>query len=123
MSQGSTTWEVVAGYVGTVKVIVPITSLYKDSVQLQLCDAHLTVRPCSAGPATGGGQGANHAAPAGGAPDPGVMAGDDMDDMAGLGPQFSIQNGITLIAGGIENVLQRLCVEVRHDLGLARPAH
>ncbi len=102
--QGSAFWEVTAGYVGSIKATIPITSLNSDSCTAELDEVLITVRPRAASSTA---QPSAHSAaePAGTA-----SAAFEVDDL-GMG-QAAISDGVKLIAGGIEKVLQQLQLKV-----------
>lgn len=121
--QGSAYWEVAAGYVGALSADIPLTSLGSDSVSLRVEEALITVRPRAAGtlnpdpgPASAGSDGGGGGAPGeGGAGPPkgggGGAGSPSAGDLEALG-QAAVVDGVRLIAGGIEDVLQRLRIQV-----------
>lgn len=111
--QAHPTWQVVSGLVGTVKVVVPITSLGKDPLRLVLEDTHLTVQPrVAARPVQASGKVAQPSQAQEGFGGAGSPGEDDVEQLPVLGPFFNIQEGIKAIAGTFENILQKLCFEV-----------
>ncbi|KAK9805512.1 hypothetical protein WJX72_002557 [[Myrmecia] bisecta] len=100
---GSSFWEITAGYVGSVKATIPITSLHSDSCTAELDEVLITVKARMA---------AATAQPSGHSAEPAELAGAassafEVDDL-GLGGPATITDGVKLIAGGIEKVLQQL---------------
>ena len=121
--QGSAYWEVVAGYVGALSADIPLTSLGSDPVSLRVDEALITVRPRAAGTlspepsptSSGGGSGGGGAPGEGGGGPPkgggGGAGSPSAGDLEALG-QAAVVDGVRLIAGGIEDVLQRLRIQV-----------
>lgn len=121
--QGSAYWEVAAGYVGALSADIPLTSLGSDPVSLRVEEALITVRPRTAGaldpeptPASTGGDGGGSGTPGeggGGLPKGGGggAGSPSAGDLEALG-QAAVVDGVRLIAGGIEDVLQRLRIQV-----------
>lgn len=89
--QGSLPFRVVEGYVGTVRLTIPLTSLYSESWRVDLEDVFVTVEPA---PPT------RHAAPAQAAQAARTPPAEDSRGAVG--------EGVRLIAGGLEAILQRL---------------
>ena len=124
--QGSAYWEVAAGYVGALSADIPLTSLGSDPVSLRVEEALITVRPRTSEtlnpgpvPASTGGDGGAGGTPGecGGGPPKGVGGGagsPTAGDLEALG-QAAVVDGVRLIAGGIEDVLQRLRIQVLHS--------
>ena len=108
--QASPQWEVTAGYVGCMRLVIPLTSLNAESCSLELDEALLTVeprRPGSGGPASPGEESPGAPGTESSSPTAPLF---DFED-GGLGPA-AITDGVARIAGGIENILQRLRVQV-----------
>ena len=53
MRQGSPDWEIVAGYVGTLRAEIPFTNLYTQAMSLTMDEALLTLRPRNAAAKSG----------------------------------------------------------------------
>ena len=108
---------------GALSADIPLTSLGSDPVSLRVEEALITVRPRTAGtlnpdssPASTGGDGGGGGAPGegGGGPPKGGGGGagsHSAGDLEALG-QAAVVDGVRLIAGGIEDVLQRLRIQV-----------
>ena len=95
--------EVVSGYIGRLRLDLAITSL---TCSVTAEDVLVTVRPCSSG---GGGSGAGAGA---GAP-PSLGAGAPAEAPVAGGPAtFGIDEGVRLVAAGVETLLQRMNVSV-----------
>jgi len=119
-AQGSAYWEVAAGYVGALTAEIPLTSLGSTPVSLAVEEVLITVRPrarapdvpaADAGGGGGGGGGAQEGGGAGQAPS-GALESPPGPDLEALG-QAAVVDGVRLIAGGIEDMLQRLRVQAR----------
>ncbi|KFM28316.1 Autophagy-related protein 2-like protein A [Auxenochlorella protothecoides] len=96
-----THWEVVTAFVGCIRAYIPLASLYQDSCSIQLVDVFLTVQPrAQPGPAPH----APGAAP--GTPRPPPPA-----------PADGVSDGIRIIAGGLESLVQRLQVQASNIVG------
>ncbi|GAB4814248.1 hypothetical protein N2152v2_001294 [Parachlorella kessleri] len=137
---GDLPWEVTAAFVGSVAALIPLASLGADSCTVKLDEVFLTLRPkapptqlqpASAGTAGGTvfGAGAYGEAAAGTGPSPGAglglestsvppsaaaspagaagTAGGGLADWQG---ESAVTEGVKLIAGGLEALLQRLRV-------------
>lgn len=96
--QSGSGWEVTAGLVGTVRVVVPLAAFYSESVRVELEDVLLTLRPCRA---------ASSAEAAGGPQQPDSPAVPTEAAAAAA----AMSDGVKLIAGGIESLLRRMRVQ------------
>ncbi|BDA50280.1 probable autophagy-related protein 2 at C-terminar half [Coccomyxa sp. Obi] len=115
---GSPYWEIAAGYVGALKAEIPFTNLYSQAVSLTLDEALLTIRPrCKGCPPPRPAAATDEASGS-----PGAQPGVD-DTFGDGGPvgwddygfgQATVADGVNLIAGGIENVLQRFRLQARN---------
>ena len=108
--QASPYWEVTAGYVGVMRVVLPLTSLYSEPCSLQLQEALLTVRPRQASSSRAAEQVADAAVAS--SPESGRFM--DFEEI-NPGP-VAILDGVKRIAGGIESMMQRLKMQAGHHL-------
>jgi hypothetical protein len=92
--------EIASGYIGRLVLELAVTSL---TCAVQLTDVLLTVRP------SGGGGSAP--APAAAAQDQPASEGGSAGGGAGLGG-FGIDDGVRLVAAGVETLLQRMTVSI-----------
>ena len=111
---------------GALSADIPLTSLGSDPVSLRVEEALITVRPRtsetlnpSPDTASTGGDGGGGGTPGegGGGPPKGVGGGagsPSAGDVEALG-QAAVVDGVRLIAGGIEDVLQRLRIQVLYS--------
>ena len=112
--QGSAYWEVAAGYVGALSADIPLTSLGSDPVSLRVEEALITVCPRPGtlnpdpNPTSTGGDGGGGGAPGEGGGGAGSPSAGDLEALG----QAAVVDGVRLIAGGIEDVLQRLRIQV-----------
>jgi hypothetical protein len=122
-------WQVTAGYVGVVRGSIPLTATAAaapgsaagapagGNANLTLDEVLITVAPKTAAAAAAAGSGTNNTtAPGAAAPGTDAYAAEQQqqqqtfaDDLGMLG-QIGVFEGIKLIAGGLEAVLQRLSV-------------
>ncbi len=110
---------------GELAAEIPLTSLGADPVSLRIGEVLVTVRPRASGAGTrdqepgraaagsdgrksGGGEGAGGGATEGGTEGSAPLQAGDLEALG----QAAVVDGVRLIAGGIEDVLQRLRVEV-----------
>ena len=95
---------------GCMRLVIPLTSLNAESCSLELDEALLTVvprQPGSGAPASPGDDSPGAPGTESSSPTAPLF---DFED-GGLGPA-AITDGVARIAGGIENILQRLRVQV-----------
>lgn len=113
-------WEVTAAFVGTVAAAVPLAALYSDSCVVRLDEVFLTLRPRTAAPPPAAKPpGAEHQ-PVPGSPSGAAAGGAGASEAAG---ESAVAEGVKLIAGGLEALLQRMRVAAtRMVLRLELPA-
>ena len=102
--QNSPYWEITAGFIGSVKATVPITTLSTDSCQAVLDEILLTVKPRSLQhPSVHGISASAHLSGSN-------LLAADLDDQPVA--QDIMTDGIMQIAGGIETIVQQLQLQV-----------
>lgn len=112
--QGDSVLELKAGYVGRLRVLLPLARIATDSCTLQLDEILLTVglKAKSLQPTTPAkAESSGGAAESSNSPVSGFF---DFDE----GPikPSAITNGIAKIAGGMENILQKLKIQVQSSV-------
>ncbi len=102
--QNSPYWEITAGFIGSVKATVPITTLSTNSCQAVLDEILLTVKPRSLHhPSVHGVSASTHLSGSN-------LLAADLDDQPVA--QDIMTDGIMQIAGGIETIVQQLQLQV-----------
>lgn len=99
--QAELPWEFTAAFVGSVAAVLPLAALYSEACTVRLDEVFLTLRPKPPAAAVG-------AAPPAGAADGGGAAGGAA--AAEWQGETAVSEGVKLIAGGLEALLQRLRV-------------
>lgn len=119
-TQAGLPWEVTAAFVGSVAAAIPLAALYSDSCVVRLDEVFLTLRPRTAAPPPAAKPpGAEHQ-PVPGSPSGAAAAGAGASETAG---ESAVAEGVKLIAGGLEALLQRMRVAAtRVVLRLELPA-
>ena len=102
--QNSPYWEITAGFIGSVKATVPITTLSTDRCQADLDEILITVKPRTL----------HHPSLHGIIPSTNLsgsnMFAPDLEDQTDA--QDIMTDGIMQIAGGIETIVQQLQLQV-----------
>jgi hypothetical protein len=132
--QADLPWEVTAAFVGSVAAVIPLAALCSESCTVKLDEVFLTLRPkppaalqaaasaAAAEPyaAQGAGQGRSSSSPA---PFPGAAAAGAASGPGDWQGESAVAEGVKLIAGGLEALLQRMRVSAsRVVLRLEVPA-
>ena len=102
--QNSPYWEITAGFIGSVKASVPITTLSTDSCRANLDEILLTLKPKTLQhPSVHGISASTHLSGS-------SLLAADLEDQTGS--QDVMTDGIMQIAGGIETIVQQLQLQV-----------
>ena len=102
--QNSPYWEITAGFIGSVKATVPITTLSTDSCQATLDEILITIKPKSLHhPSVHGTTASTNLSGSN-------MFAPDIEDQTAA--QDIMTDGIMQIAGGLETLMQQLQLQV-----------